>query len=73
MRKKPERTPRLGYKFQVIKKHETNFKIWHDYRYQLIDTVTKHKNPDDKELDYMNVLTQERPIDDSRYVDFHGL
>ena len=52
---------------------EVAFHIWHDYRYQLINTVTKHKNPDDKELDMMNVLTQERPIDDSRYVSFHGL
>ena len=43
------------------------------YRYQLINTVTKHAGPDNQELDEMNAITPERPIDDPRYTTFHGL
>lgn len=45
----------------------------HDYRYQIIDTVVKHAAPDLDEVDKMNLLTIERPVDDSRYMAFHGL
>jgi hypothetical protein len=44
-----------------------------DYRYQLIDTVVKHAAPDLDEVDEMTIVTMERPVDDARYMAFHGL
>lgn len=52
----------------------TCFLTWHDYRYQIIETIIDHRNPIAWDLDEeMNILTMERPIDDGRYVAFHGL
>jgi len=47
--------------------------LGHDYRYKIIDTVVEHKDPDEKDIDEMTALTMERPIDDGRYVTFHGI
>lgn len=47
---------------------------WHDYRYQLVDTLVTHRAWDDWEIDpQTTMMTLERPIDDGRYVSFHGL
>lgn len=52
-----------------------------DYQYQIINTVVKHKWPSNEDqdndfvsdLDVMHALTMDRPVDDTRYVTFHGL
>jgi hypothetical protein len=49
------------------------FMMWHDYRYQLINTTVKHTAPVSEETDTMSLMTMERPIDDSRYLAFHGI
>lgn len=50
------------------------FERWHDYRYQIIDSVVHHRNPDSQEVDLdSSIQTFERPIDDNPYVTFHGI
>jgi hypothetical protein len=52
-----------------------------DYEYQIINTVVRHKWPTNEDetnnfsgdLAVMHALTMDRPVDDTRFVTFHGL
>jgi hypothetical protein len=65
--------PRNALKSKREDRWSICFMMWHDYRYQLINTTVKHTAPVIDETDTMSLMTLERPIDDSRYLAFHGI